>query len=128
MHRYNDVEHERNLALEEIAVYPDPSASAVGSLESDVGPEVYRELLTAFLAHLSVQVVELNRASAIADVPAAQYVAHQMKGAAFSFGAVRLDELAGRLLGIRLDQDEDLRSLVSELEDEVRSLQDVVSV
>ncbi len=107
----------------------DPTtAQTPGTLEDDVGPEVYQELLAAFLAHLSTQVVELDTAAVNQDVPAAQYVAHQMKGTATSFGATRLDELARRVLQMDTTQVELLCSLVGEIDAEVGKLQSVVGV
>jgi HPt (histidine-containing phosphotransfer) domain-containing protein len=119
VHRYKDVERETNL---------DPGhgagldrASTVTTLESDVGPEVYRELLGSFLAQLSVQKVELGTAAAEQDVVAAQFVAHQIAGTASSFGALRLDELATRLMQIDDAEVELLRSLVRDIDAEVAS-------
>lgn len=103
-------------------------AEAVSTLEDDVGSEVYQELLTAFLAQLSIQVAELNAAANAHDVAAAQYVAHQIKGTASSFGATRLDELAKRTLRMDPDQVELLRTLVSEIEAEAAHLQTAVGV
>jgi HPt (histidine-containing phosphotransfer) domain-containing protein len=103
-------------------------AETASTLEDDVGSEVYRELLAAFLAQLSVQVVELNAAVGARDVPAAQYVAHQIKGTASSFGAARLDELAKRALRMDGHEVELLRTLVSEIEVEVAHLQSVVGI
>jgi HPt (histidine-containing phosphotransfer) domain-containing protein len=103
-------------------------ASDAETLESDVGPEVYQELLASFRAHLLVQVVELRSAAATGDVAAAQYVAHQMKGTAPSFGALRLDDLAHRLLGIQPHDVALLDDLVSEIDAEVDALQSVVTV
>jgi HPt (histidine-containing phosphotransfer) domain-containing protein len=116
--RYMDVENESKPSSDE----------ALGTLESDVGSEVYRELLEAFLSHLSLQAVELGSAAADGDVAAAQYVAHQIKGTASSFGATRLDEVAHRILATEPGQRELLRSLVSELDSEIRSLQTGVGV
>ena len=99
------------------------SAEHVGTLESDVGTEVYNELLDAFLTHLSLQAVELDVAAADGDVSSAQSVAHQIKGTATSFGAKDLDELARRVLVIESNQNELLRSLVTEIGIEIRSLQ-----
>ncbi|HVA04956.1 MAG TPA: Hpt domain-containing protein [Acidimicrobiales bacterium] len=108
-----DVEYESNPSFD-----GDP-----GKLEDDVGPEIYNELLEAFLAHLTLQAVELGSASADGDLAAAQYVAHQIKGTATSFGAMRLHELAQRVLTIDGDRQDLVRSLVSELEVEICSLQ-----
>ena len=116
--RYNDVENERSLAPAEVP----------GTLESDVGPEVYRELLTSFLTHLSLQIDELDAAAVKGDVPAAQYVAHQIKGTAPSFGAARLDELARRVLQMDGGPVELLRALVSEIGTEIKALQAAISV
>jgi HPt (histidine-containing phosphotransfer) domain-containing protein len=116
-HRYNDVDHESTLT-------PHVSERAgVGTLEADVGPEMYPELLAAFLEYLSPQVAELNDSAAVGDVPAAQYVAHQIKGTASSFGALHLEGLAVRVLQMDPNQDERLRSLVSEIETEAVRLQ-----
>jgi len=117
-HRYTDVENEMDRTADETR----------GTLESDVGPEVYNELHAAFLAHLSLQVVDLGTAAANRDVPAAQFVAHQMKGTALSFGAARLDELAKRVLRMDGTQAELLHLLVNEIEAEVDTLQAVVGV
>ena len=112
---------------DEIAGSPSTTADA-GTLEGDVGPEVYKELLTSFRTHLLVQVVELRAAATAGDVVAAQYVAHQIKGTAPSFGAARLDGLARRLLGIQPNDVELLRGLVSEIDAEVDTLRSVVTV
>jgi HPt (histidine-containing phosphotransfer) domain-containing protein len=98
-----------------------------GTLESDVGPEVYQELLASFVAHLSLQVSRLNAAADESDVAAAQGVAHQIKGTASSFGATRLDELAKRVLQMADTEVELLRSLVQEIAAEVGTFQAVVA-
>jgi HPt (histidine-containing phosphotransfer) domain-containing protein len=92
------------------------------TLESDLGPVVYRELLDAFLAHLPAQLAQLRNDAARGDVPAARYIAHQIKGMATSFGAVHLDDLATRVLGIGRDDDDLLRSLVDEIGVEIGQL------
>ena len=104
------------------------TAGPVATLENDVGSEVYQELLAAFLAHLSLQVVLLDTAVTCHDVPGAHAVAHQIKGTACSFGAVRLDELAKRVLRMDGSEVELLGSLVSEIDGEVRALQAAVAV
>jgi HPt (histidine-containing phosphotransfer) domain-containing protein len=115
--RYTDVENEMAL-----------SSEPAGTLESDVGPEVYQELLAAFLTHLSLQVAQLDAAVTDHDLPGAQGVAHQIKGTACSFGADRLDELAKRVLRMDGSQVELLGSLVSEIDAEVRTLRAAVAV
>ena len=90
-----DVENERTSSSDERS----------GTLESDVGTEVYKELLEAFLTHLSLQAVELDSAAANGDVTSAQYVAHQIKGTATSFGAMRLDEIAHQILAMEADSE-----------------------
>jgi HPt (histidine-containing phosphotransfer) domain-containing protein len=121
------VEHKWNLMSKEI-VSSDSDARGARTLESDVGPEVYQDLLGAFLAHLSQQVVDLNTAVANRDVLAAQCVAHQLRGTASSFGAVRLDELADRILAMHGDQVELLRSLVTEIDAQVVDFRAVVAL
>lgn len=105
--------------MSEEIVNSDTDVRGAQTLESDVGPEVYRDLLGAFLTHLSQQAVDLDTAAANGDLLAAQCVAHQIKGSALSFGAVRLDEIASRLLGMQGDQVELLRSLVTEIDAQV---------
>jgi HPt (histidine-containing phosphotransfer) domain-containing protein len=117
-HRYSDVENEGN---------PAP-AQTPGTLESDVGPAVYQELLASFLTHLSLQKAELTDAAVHGDVRAAQHVAHQIKGTALSFAAVRLDGFAQRVLHIDGDQVELLRSLVDEISAEIETLQAAIRV
>jgi HPt (histidine-containing phosphotransfer) domain-containing protein len=114
-HRCTEVDNEMAPTLD----------ATLGTLESDVGPEVYQELLASFAAHLSLQVIKLNAAVDDSDVPAAQGVAHQIKGTASSFGATRLDELAKRVLGMPNTQVELLRSLVDEIDAEVGTFQAV---
>jgi HPt (histidine-containing phosphotransfer) domain-containing protein len=109
-------------------VSSDSDALGAQTLESDVGPEVYQDLLGAFLAHLSQQVVDLNAAAANRDVLAAQCVAHQIKGTASSFGAVVLDELADRMLALQGDQVELLLSLVIEIDVQVVHFRSVVAL
>jgi len=104
------------------------TSEPVSTLESDLGPEVYQELLAAFLTNLSLQGARLDTAVTDHDVPGAQAVAHQIKGTACSFGAVRLDELAKRVLRMDGSQVELLGSLVSEIEAEVRTLRAAVAV
>ncbi len=113
-----DVEHEHKAS----------SHLPPGPLESDVGPEVYKELLESFLTHLSLQAVELGTAAAAGDVAAAQGVAHQIKGTATSFGAGRLDELAQRVMAMDGDEHDLLPSVVGEIDAEIRSLQAGVGV
>jgi HPt (histidine-containing phosphotransfer) domain-containing protein len=115
--RWKDVEYKRNPSLD----------GSPGTLERDVSPEVYQELLAAFLSHLSLQRVALNDAVANEDVALGQGVAHQIKGTALAFGAARLDVLAKRLLDIDADQRELLSSLVSEIDAEILTLQAVGS-
>ncbi|MBA3349236.1 MAG: Hpt domain-containing protein [Actinobacteria bacterium] len=94
-----------------------------GPLENDLGPEVYRELLTDFLSHLTSQLAAIKDAAATGDVPAARRMAHQIKGTALSFGAVHLDELADRLLRLDPDEGELLRLCAGDVEEEVGQLQ-----
>jgi HPt (histidine-containing phosphotransfer) domain-containing protein len=105
----------------------DRAGDGVGTLEKDVGSEAYQQLLGTFLGHLSQQLVDLKDAAAVGDVAAARYVAHQINGTAPSFGAVRLDELADRVLQVGRDQGDFLPSLVEEIEMEVGQLQAVLS-
>lgn len=100
------------------------SALSPGTLERDVGPEVYKDLLVAFLSHLSVQRLELEDAAANEDVARAQEVAHQIKGTALSFEATRLDAVATRLLDIDVASGELLSSLVTEIDAEIIALLD----
>jgi HPt (histidine-containing phosphotransfer) domain-containing protein len=95
-----------------------------GTLEHDVGPEVYKDLLVAFLSHLSVQRLELEDAAANEDLARAQEVAHQIKGTALSFDATRLDAAATRLLDLDGAGGELLSSLVTEIDAEISTLQD----
>jgi HPt (histidine-containing phosphotransfer) domain-containing protein len=118
-HRYRDVEHESSTP---------PLDDSPGTLADDVGPEVYAEILSSFLSHLQFQRIELGVACADCDVAAAQLVAHQIKGTALSFGAVRLDELAERLLQIEGDDHALLRSLVSEMDEAVCSFQSAANI
>jgi HPt (histidine-containing phosphotransfer) domain-containing protein len=96
---------------------------AAGTLETDVGPEVYRQLLERFLRNLPGLLADLNSAAQAGDVPAARYVAHQIKGSALSFGALSLDELAWRVLWLGEDQGHLLPTLVDRLEREIDRLQ-----
>lgn len=98
------------------------TTGSVHTLESEVGPEVYRQLLVAFLAHLPRQLSDLMDAAEVGDVPKGRYVAHQLKGAALSFGAVELDGLAERVLQIGRDQDDQLRRLAEDIRVEVERL------
>jgi HPt (histidine-containing phosphotransfer) domain-containing protein len=98
-----------------------------GTLERDVGPEVYQELLASFVAHLSLQVITLNAAVHDRDVAAARGVAHQIKGTASSFGATRLDQLAGRVLQMADTEVELLRPVVQEIDAEVGAFHVVVA-
>src|ERR1700736_5977429 len=51
----------------------------LGTIEGEVGPEAYARLLAAFRRALPLQLAELRSAAATGDVPAARYVAHQLK-------------------------------------------------
>jgi HPt (histidine-containing phosphotransfer) domain-containing protein len=114
--RYTDVEDKM-----------DPMDGDQGTLEADVGPEIYHELLTEFLSHLVVQVTELRAAAADFDVPRAQSVAHQIKGTAGSFGAVGLDRLSKRMLQMDAAQLDLLQTLVDEIEAEVAAFRSSAS-
>lgn len=102
---------------------PDLPSAVLGTIENDVGSEVYQELLVDFLAQLPLYLIDLNAAAAVDDVPAARYVAHQIKGNALSFGAAGLDGLAERVLSIGKGESELLRPLVGEFVREVARLQ-----
>jgi HPt (histidine-containing phosphotransfer) domain-containing protein len=93
------------------------------TLESDVGTEVYQELLAAFMDSLTLTIVELSRAAALGDVPAARYIGHQIVGTAAGFGAVELGELAQRLLWTGSDQKAQLGSIVDKIDREISRLQ-----
>lgn len=101
---------------------PAPRASDQ-TLERDVGPELYQQLLAAFLGQFPHQLADLSRAAAVGDVPAARYVAHQLKGSAASFGAGPLDRLADRMLLVGRDETDLLASLVEEFYREVGRFQ-----
>ena len=98
-------------------------ANGPRTIEDDVGPEVYQELLADFLSDLTPQLADLENAGMTGDVPAARRIAHQIKGTALSFGAVGLDALVDRLLQLDGGETDLLRSLVNEVRVEVRSLQ-----
>jgi HPt (histidine-containing phosphotransfer) domain-containing protein len=124
-HRYKIVEREWNLDPE-TAPLPASDVSSVTTLERDVGPEVYQELLGSFVTMLSVQSVELATAGRKRDLQSAQFIAHQIMGTASSFGAVRLHDLAARLMQIEESQIELLRFLVREIDTEVASFRGAV--
>jgi HPt (histidine-containing phosphotransfer) domain-containing protein len=124
-HRYKIVEREWNLDPEAPPL-PVSGDSSVSTLERDVGPEVYQELLGSFVTLLSVQTVELTTAGRQRDLQSAQFIAHQIMGTASSFGAVRLHELAARLMQIEESQIELLRFLVREIDSEVASFRGAV--
>jgi HPt (histidine-containing phosphotransfer) domain-containing protein len=124
-HRYKIVEREWNLDPEAPPL-PVSGVSTVSTLERDVGPEVYQELLGSFVTMLSVQSVELATAGRKRDLQSAQFIAHQIMGTASSFGAVRLHDLAARLMQIEESQIELLRFLVREIDTEVASFRGAV--
>jgi HPt (histidine-containing phosphotransfer) domain-containing protein len=103
-----------------------PVGDGVGSLEGDLGAKVYDQLVAAFLGDLSLAVALLGVAAAAGDIPAARYVAHQIKGTAPSFGAAHLDELAERLLQIGRDERQLLSPVVDEIDEEVGRLKAVL--
>ena len=102
--------------------------TGVGTLEEDVGAEVYSELRGEFLAYLSQQAAQLAAAAEAGDVTAAQAVAHQIKGTASSFGAIRLDELAMDLMQIADTQVELLDSIVRDICAQAAALRGAVSL
>jgi HPt (histidine-containing phosphotransfer) domain-containing protein len=99
-----------------------------GTLESDLGPEMYQELRTAFLDLLPSQVDALRAASGVGDLDGAQYVAHQIKGTAPGFGATRLDELAQQVMQMDGDQIDLLQAVVTQIDAEVSALRNVARV
>ena len=113
-----DVEYESSSA-------PDESR---GTLETDLGPEIYQELRTAFLDSLPSQVVALRAASSVRDLAGAQDVAHQMTGTAPGFGANRLDELAQQVMQMDGEKIELLPALVTQIDTEVSVLRVVARV
>lgn len=103
---------------------PETAADPEGieTLESELGPELYQQLLVAFLEDLDLKLARLRQAAAAGDVPAARGVAHQIKGSALSFGAVRLDSLAADLLRIGPGQGNLVGPLVDEVANQVARL------
>jgi HPt (histidine-containing phosphotransfer) domain-containing protein len=91
----------------------------VDTVEEDVGPELYRELHSDFLAQLPSHVSALKDAGKAGDVAAARFVAHQLSGTAPCFGASALNDLAVCVLGLQVDQGRLLSALVDEIEREV---------
>lgn len=124
-HRYKTVEREWNLDPEAPPL-PVSDVSSVTTLERDVGTEVYQELLVSFVTLLSAQALQLATAAQQRDLESAQFIAHQIMGTASSFGAVRLHELAARLMQIEDSQIELLRFLVREIDSEVASFRGAV--
>jgi Hpt domain len=91
----------------------------IDTVEKDLGPELYRELHSDFLALLPSQVLTLRDAGKAGDVLAARFVAHQLSGTAPSFGARALNDLAVCVLGLQVGQGRLLSALIDEIDREV---------
>jgi HPt (histidine-containing phosphotransfer) domain-containing protein len=98
-----------------------------GSVGYDLGATQYEHLVAAFLGDLALEVALLGDAAAVGDIPAARYVAHQIKGTAPSFGAADLEELADRVLQIPRDQSELLARVVEEIVKEAHRLKELLT-
>jgi HPt (histidine-containing phosphotransfer) domain-containing protein len=92
------------------------------TIEVDVGPEAYAELLAVFRDNVKLSAIKLSRAAQTGDLPAARYVAHTLKGSAASFGATRLDECADRILGLGREQGDQLGTLLEEYDEDFVSV------
>lgn len=104
-----------------------PMSAQVPALLLEVGPELYRELVTDFRDQLAVQMAELRAAALLGDVASARRVAHQLKGTAPSFGALDIDRLADRLLALAAGDAATLESVVAEIDREVARFRETAS-
>jgi len=104
-----------------------PVADVAGSVAYDLGAKEYEHLVAAFLGELALEVALLVDAAAVGDIPAARYVAHQIKGTAPSFCAADLEELADRVLQIARDQSELLALVVEEIVKEAHRLKTLLT-
>jgi signal transduction histidine kinase/HPt (histidine-containing phosphotransfer) domain-containing protein/ActR/RegA family two-component response regulator len=104
------------------AVGPDVSGVA-GKLEQEIGAEAYARLFGVFLASVPPRLAELINAVAAGDMETVRHVAHNLKGTAASFGAVRLGELAELIeRQLRAEERDELRKLVKELAQEFKQV------
>jgi HPt (histidine-containing phosphotransfer) domain-containing protein len=98
---------------------PADSEAVLDTVEKDLGPKLYRELHSDFLALLPTQVLALQDADKAGDLLAARFVAHQLSGTAPSFGARALNDLAVCVLGLQVGQGRLLSALIDEIDREV---------
>ncbi|PZS28898.1 MAG: hypothetical protein DLM59_13805 [Pseudonocardiales bacterium] len=94
-----------------------------GSLEIEVGPAAYAELLDQFIGRLPQQVTSLTAAAATGDLPWARYIGHELIGTAGEFGAAGLNDLAHRLMTVDQARLDLLHEVVSDIVVEARRLQ-----
>jgi HPt (histidine-containing phosphotransfer) domain-containing protein len=73
---------------------------AVQQLQEQMGRESFAQLVTTFLDRAPARLAELRAAALAGDTAAVREHAHSLKGAARSFGAAEMGELA-----LRLEQD-----------------------
>jgi len=104
-----------------------PVADGARSVGYDLCAKEYEHLVAAFLGELALEVALLVDAAAVGDIPAARYVAHQIKGTAPSFGAADLEELADRVLQIARDQSQLLALVVEEIVNEAHRLKTLLT-
>jgi HPt (histidine-containing phosphotransfer) domain-containing protein len=97
----------------------------VNTLEADLGPELYGELLSDFLGQLMSQGAHLRQADEAEprDLVGARSIAHQLKGTAPAFGAGRLEDLATGFLESTDSHEADLGALIDEVDAEISRLQ-----
>jgi HPt (histidine-containing phosphotransfer) domain-containing protein len=99
------------------------SLSNQENLESELGPELYRELRADFLSQLTSQSAHLRTAARTGDVVGARSVAHQLKGTAPIFGASQLERLAVEFLHPGHSLDANLASMINEVDAQISRLQ-----
>jgi HPt (histidine-containing phosphotransfer) domain-containing protein len=76
---------------------PAVDRGAVRQLEEQLGKESLAELVTTFLARTPDRLANLRRAVAADDASTVRGAADSLKGAARSFGAAEMGEIAARI-------------------------------
>jgi signal transduction histidine kinase/CheY-like chemotaxis protein/HPt (histidine-containing phosphotransfer) domain-containing protein len=98
-------------------------SSPAGKLELEIGPEAYARLFGIFLASVPPRLAQLINAVTSGDMETVRHVAHNLKGTAASFGAVRLGEIAELIeRQLREEERDNLRELVKQLDQEFKKV------
>jgi PAS domain S-box-containing protein len=89
----------------------------VGTLEIEIGADVYARLFVVFADSLPKRLAEIKAATKAGDLQAARLVAHNLTGTSASFGAHRIGQLADQIVNLQEGESDKLVALVAQLDE-----------